>query len=197
MIKLQDKLFEHNHLRFMIAILGVAIKTALTVYIAFLLMDFTDVAISGNMDDLMHMLVSFFCFLIGYMLADTLTFYFKNRFLQKGMTQYKDAAFSNILGKHIASFQKETTSTYISALTNDVNSIETNYLEGCFQIVFQGLLFVGALASMAYLNLWLTGAVILSCLIPLAFSVIFGTSIAKKEKETSDNGSYYNRKRDI
>lgn len=42
MIKLKDKLFEHNQFRFFVSLLGVGLKTALAIYTAFLLMDFTD-----------------------------------------------------------------------------------------------------------------------------------------------------------
>lgn len=191
MTNLKHKLFEQNRLRFFVSLLGVGVKTALAIYTAFLLMDFTDVAIGGSMDDLTRMLITFVIYVILYMVSDGITFYFKNRFIQKGITQYKNEAFSRVLKKHISSFQKENTSHYISALTNDVNSIEVNYLEGSFQIVFHGLLFIAALATMAYLNLILTGAVILSCLIPMIISVVFGNTITRAEQTTSSNNATF------
>ena len=48
------------------------------------------------------------------------------------MGQYKDYAYSQLLKKNISTFSRESTSTYLSALSNDANSIEVNYLEKLF-----------------------------------------------------------------
>lgn len=197
-MNLKQKLFEHNNIQFACAIIGVGLNTLLTIWIAFLLMDFTDVAVSGNMESLQRMLIKFAIFLLLFLASNAFAFYFKNRFIERGIRQYKQEAFRRMLKKHIASFQKESTSTYISALTNDVNSIELNYMEGSLNILIQALMFFGGLAAMAYLHLGITIAVILTCLIPLSISIAFGKSIASAEQKTSaQNASFTGLVKDL
>lgn len=184
-MELRQKIYEKNHMNYAVACVSMAINTIFIIAISFLFKDFTDVAISGTIEEFYDLIIRLLVFLIVFAIIEIISFYYKNRFIERGIRQYKDAAFQRILSKHIASFQKESTSTYISALTNDVNSIETNYLDGGFQIFNQTLLFAGGLAAMFYLNVWLTIAVILMCLLPLVISMAFGTSIEKSEQQTS------------
>ena len=53
-------------------------------------------------------------------------------FLRRAMKQYKEYAFTELTKKSISTFSDENTSRYISALTNDAVSIETNYLAKIF-----------------------------------------------------------------
>lgn len=137
------------------------------------------------MEDLKEVMLKFVLFLTLFVVFDAFAFFFKNRFIEKGLRQYKAYAFHRILTKHIASFQKEPTSAYISALNNDVNSIELNYLEGSLTICTQGLMLIGGLGTMACLNMKLTIAVLMICLLPLLASVIFGNKINTAEQRTS------------
>lgn len=197
-MNLKQKLFEHNKARFLLAAIGVSCNTLMTIYIAFLLMDFTDLAISGDMDQLRQMMMKFAIFFVVYLASDAFAFYFKNRFIEKGIRQYKQEAFHRILNKHVASFQKESTSLYLSALNNDVNSIELHYLEGSLTIIMYGLTFVGGLFSMAYLNFGITLAVIGTCMIPIGISVCFGKSITNAEQQTSkQNASFTGLVKDL
>ena len=162
-MKLRQKIYEKNHMNYAVACVSVAMNTILTIAISFLFKDFTDVAISGTIDEFHDLIIRLLIFLIVFTLIEIISFYYKNRFIERGIRQYKDAAFQRILSKHIASFQKESTSTYISALTNDVNSIEMNYLDGGFQIFNQTLLFAGGLAAMFYSRKGLNTSMLASC----------------------------------
>ena len=57
------------------------------------------------------------------------------RFISKAIGQYKTYVFGRISEKGIAAFSGENTAYYISALTNDANSIETDYLAGIFNLL--------------------------------------------------------------
>ena len=61
------------------------------------------------------------------------------RFFTRAMGQYKDYAYSQLLKKNISTFSRESTSTYLSALSNDANSIEVNYLEKLFDLVMDAI----------------------------------------------------------
>ena len=89
-------------------------------------------------------LISFF---ISIQMMD---YHVKPRFVRRAMQQYKDAAFRKMTEKNISSFRKENTATYLSALSNDANSIENGYLCGTLDIIHQIVNFVGAIALMLW-----------------------------------------------
>lgn len=53
-------------------------------------------------------------------------------FIRRAITQYKEYVFERLLQKNLRTVSLENTSKYISLLTNDVNSIENNYLSPLF-----------------------------------------------------------------
>lgn len=114
----------------------------------------------------------------GYMLC-------KPRFLNRAMTQYKMHAFFQLSQKSIGTFSRENTGTYISALTNDANSIETSYLEKIMAFPYMLVSCMGSLGMMIYSNLYLTLAAVGFMLIPILVSVLLGGRLAVWEKEVS------------
>lgn len=106
-------------------------------------------------------------------------------FLKRAMQQYKNYVFERLSAKSIRSFTKEGTALYISALTNDASSIETNYLSGTFQLIQQAVCFAGALVMMLCYNPLLTAAAIGLSMLPVAVSMAIGGRLSEQEKEIS------------
>ena len=92
--------------------------------------------------------------------AVTLMALTKAHFIHRGLRQYKDRAFSLLTRKSIAEFTTENTGTYLSALTNDASSVETNYLNAVVLMVYWALMFCMTLAMMLWYNPLLTLIVI-------------------------------------
>lgn len=113
------------------------------------------------------------------------------RFIYKATRQYKKYAFDKIIDKDISSFKAEGSSVFISALTNDLQSIETNYITSIFSLVLQGILFTGAIIIMFIYNPILTLVSIVLSLIPLVFSLTYGKKLTKFEKNVSDKNSSF------
>lgn len=108
-----------------------------------------------------------------------------SRFMQRAVTQYKEYAFEKLLKKNIASFTKENTSTYLSALTNDLTSIESNYIARLFALFIKSTVFLGALAIMIFTNPLLTLIAIGFSLFPVIASILSSNKLAEKEKIVS------------
>lgn len=70
------------------------------------------------------------------------------RFMERAMGQYKEYVFQKLTEKSIASFSRENTAVYLSALSNDVAVIEGSYLEKLFQMMGSLLLLLGSLGMM-------------------------------------------------
>ena len=107
------------------------------------------------------------------------------RFFTRAMGQYKDYAYSQLLKKNISTFSRESTSTYLSALSNDANSIEVNYLEKLFDLVMDAILCVGAFLMMLWYSPLLTLIALVLSLLPLGASLVAGKRLAGREQEVS------------
>ena len=120
-----------------------------------------------------------------------MTYLSKPRFIAKAIGQYKEFVFRKISQKGISAFAGENTSFYISALSNDANTIETDYLANIFLLMDDILLFLGAFALMMWYSPLLTGIGIALALLPVVASILAGNRVAEAEKKVSaKNGSY-------
>ena len=125
--------------------------------------------------------------LLGWIL-DTL---FLSRFRARAMKQYRAYAFERLMEKGILAFSGENTSLYLSALSNDVNIIERdfiNQLQGAVQITVS---FVGALALMLIYSPLLTLISVAFSLLPILVSLVLGNQAARAEKTVSDRKEDY------
>lgn len=125
------------------------------------------------------------------LVAFGLSYVSKPRFIAKASLQYRNYVFSELSKKGISAFSDESTSSYISALSNDVNSIETGYLSNIFIIIDQTVLFCGALALMFYYSSLLTLVSIAIAILPLSASILTGGLVEKAERKVSDKNETY------
>ncbi len=111
------------------------------------------------------------------------------RFMQKAMTQFKNFAFEKLMRKSIASFQREDTGAYLSAFSNDLMSIETNYLEKQYVLVFNTVWAGGAALLMFFYNPLLAVIAIALCALPLLASLGAGVRMEKAERAASEKNA--------
>ncbi len=113
------------------------------------------------------------------------------RFKTRAMAQYKEYIFGELSRKGIAAFSGESTSLYVSALSNDVNAIENGYLSSIFTILEQSLFFLGAVALMLWYDPTLTAIAIVFAVLPLAASLLTGGAVERAEKQVSQRKASY------
>ena len=131
--------------------------------------------------------IGFMMFGLGWILDRT----FLPQFRAKAMKQYREYAFDRLMKKGIQAFSGENSSLYISALSNDVNSIEQDFigrLQGTIQVA---IAFVGALGLMLWYSPLLTLIAIGFSLLPIIVSIVLGDKAAKAEKDVSDKKESY------
>lgn len=113
------------------------------------------------------------------------------RFLERAMRQYKDFAFKKLIGKSISSFRDESAAGYLSALTNDAASIETNYLAQMLAMITKAVTFVGALLLMCGYSLLMTAIAAGLTVLPLIASLLTGNRLQAVESRVSErNGEF-------
>lgn len=113
------------------------------------------------------------------------------RFLERAMRQYKDFAFKKLIGKSISSFRDESAAGYLSALTNDAASIETNYLAQILAMITKAVTFVGALLLMCRYSLLMTAIAAGLTVLPMIASLLTGNRLQTVESRVSErNGEF-------
>ena len=198
MKNLRKSFFRGNKILFALTIIFGILGIGISIAFAYLLQRLLDVANTGSLDELKRLIIFSLIIFAALFIVEMLLKRIKAAFLKKAMLQYKNDAFNMITKKGISSFASETTSSYLSILTNDATYIEDNYLVGLIASIVQLTSFFGALALMIYYNWMMTLAVILSCSIPIGLSIIFGKKLQILEKEISKkNENFMGKVKDL
>ena len=129
----------------------------------------------------------FALFALGWILDSI----FLSEFRAKAMRQYREYVFDRLLEKGIQAFSGENSSLYLSALSNDVNTIETEFIGRLQSTIQVGIAFVGALGLMLWCSPLLTLIAIAFSLLPILVSVVLGNKAAIAEKNVSDQKESY------
>ncbi|MBR2747135.1 MAG: 4Fe-4S dicluster domain-containing protein, partial [Bacteroidales bacterium] len=126
-----------------------------------------------------------------HVLAAALEYIYLSRFRSKAMKQYRGYVFGRLLEKGIQAFSGENSALYLSALSNDVNIIERDFINPIQNTIGVGLTFIGALSLMLWYSPLLTLVSIGFSLLPIAAAVVFGNKAAEAEKQASDQKERY------
>lgn len=108
------------------------------------------------------------------------------RFMQQAMLQYKDFVFRRLTRKSVSAFQKESVSQYLSFLSNDLNTIETNYLDAQFTIPCTLFMVAGSICLMLLYSPMMTFIALAFCSLPTLAAVITGNRLETAEKQVSE-----------
>ena len=185
------ELFRNNKFNLMMTVIAVVLAAVAELAISWLLKEVSDL-ISGDcpygFGTLLIIAGAGFA-LMG--LAWVIDWAFLSRFRARAMEQYRAYAFDRLLSKGIQAFSGENTSLYISALSNDVNTIEQEFINRLQSTIQVGIAFVGALGLMLWYSPLLTLIAIGFSLLPIVVSIVLGDKAAKAEKNLSDNKEGY------
>ena len=183
---LRRQFYKGNKLAF-----GVAVFTALTMAIlslstSWLIQQLMD-TISGvegalGLKTLALLTVGLICLAVVMGMVEYAS---KPRFMKKAIQQYKEFAFESLLKKNINTFNGEAAASYISALSNDVTSIEANYLEKQFGLITSLVMFTGAFIMMLLYSPLLTLIVVLLLILPVIASAMVGNKMEAAELTVS------------
>lgn len=178
--------YEKNRLHFAVGMTFTVLSLCVSFTMSWVLGAVMDTITTGDLGRLKMI----FWLVLGVMALNTLldAGYYGGRavFISQALRQYKALAFRKLSEKSISAFSQENTGRYLSTLTNDVTTIETDYLENSFDLLMQVLLFLGALAMMCWYSPVMTLLSILLSVPPILLSVLTGDPMAKRAKAVSD-----------
>lgn len=184
-------IYKGNLLNFIVLTFVSLFQTAAMIMISLMLEKVMAIATAKDLEALYEQGIIFLILLVLSVLAYILVTYLKPKYQKRAITQYKNNVYEHILEKNIANFNKYNTSTYISALTNDVKKIEEDYLFSAFDLITNiTLLFSTIVVMLIYSPLLTISGIILS-LLPFIGAIIVGGKLAFHEKEISDQNASF------
>ena len=188
--ELEGCFFRGNLPALIVSVVCMLLLTGVNLVTAWLMQRLVDVVVSsgsGLGSILLIFAASFAVFIVAYDLQR----YACSAFVRRAVVQYKNFAFSGILERSVSFVSKENSAKFISLLTNDVVSIETNYLSNIFTLVMELAGFAGALVMMLWYSPILTVAAVVLALLPVAASLVCGGKLAECEKTVSEKNESY------
>ncbi len=190
--QLSGQLFLHNRIRFVLACVAALYSGFGGIIVSWLLKQLIDTA-SGAEGALSFKTILLLtgADLLLFILFFLLDLYTRPEFIRRAVIAYKNMAYEKLTQKGITSFRDESTAAYISALSNDVTSIEANYLSQLFSLVSKLVMFFGSVILMVLYSPILTLISVLVTILPLAASLLTGDRLVKAEKTVSDQNSSF------
>ena len=184
-------IYKGNIFNFIILTLTSLFQTAALIIVSLMLEKIMAIASSKKLNELYEQFIMFIVLLVSSIIIFILITYLKPKYQKKAITQYKNNIYNQILDKSISNFNKYNTSTYISALTNDVHKIEEDYLFSIFDLIANITLFICTIIVMIIYSPLLTISGIVLSLLPFIGVIIVGGKLAVREKEISDQNANF------
>ena len=182
--------FKGNKLLFSIAFLVALCTVSLNFGITWIMQQMLD-AVSGEPEALplstLGLLTAGVVLLI--ILFKQISYFTEPEFMQRAMLQYKNYAFEKLTKKSISAFRQESVSEYLSRFSNDLNTIETDYLDAQFKIACYIVEFSGALLLMLYYSPVMTVIATAFCMLPVLAAVFTGNRLETVEKQVSEKNA--------
>ena len=142
--------FQNNLLHFLLGILSAVAESGCMVAIAWLVQQLLDVCTGHptgrSFSQLAMIAFGVIALYLGAILVDR---WATARFIPRAMVQYKQFLFSRLSRKSISAFRRENTATYLSAISNDTQSIQMGVCD-LFNGTSQLLTLVGAVSLMLW-----------------------------------------------
>lgn len=184
--------YRGNGFRFTLAMVQTVLLTGANIMISWLIQQIIDLTTGMDTGFTFAQIVGLTAVGLGLELgAFGFAYLSKPRFIARGIGQYKQFVFSEMCKKGISAFSGENSAVYISALSNDASSIETNYLANIFVITDNCMMCAGALVLMFWYSPLLTVISIALSVLPLLASLATGNLVARAEKQVSDRNEAY------
>lgn len=180
-----------NHCAFFLALMVSVLTGTTGLIVSWIIKELIDLISGQSSFTLQQLLLISLGSLLFVSVLAFINYHSEPRFVRRAMRQYKDRAFSLLSSKNISTFRNESTSDYLSALTNDATTIETNYVSSFLPIITKAVSFVGSIALMLYFSPLLTAFAILIMMVPAIISAIMGKKMAKAQKDVSDSSSEF------
>lgn len=177
-------LFKYRLLLFF-KFISILLEAILALVIAFLMGYTTDCIMNKDLNQLMKSVGLLAIVMVAQFIIIYMYVYSQGKFVKFSIKDFKDSLFNSIINYDIKRFNSESTASYISTLTTDINIIEKKYYNSIFEIFNNITLLIGGIACMLYIHPLMAACVVGTGLFMLLIPVIFNKTLGTRQKNYS------------
>lgn len=189
--KCRDSLFLKNRKNLALSLLGCVFKTLSVLGFSAFTQKILD-TVSGDQPSSIPYLILFAvgCFLC-LLISAGLEYFCWTAFRRQALTRYRAYFCRKVLSKDISAFSRENTGAYASAVSNDLNTIRTSYLESLPYLAELVLNFAGTVVLMLAYDVRLALIAFGVSLLPILLSSFRVNQVAECEEQLAEaNGGF-------
>ena len=189
--KCRDSLFLKNRKNLALSLLGCVFKTLSVLGFSTFTQKILD-TVSGDQPSSIPYLILFAvgCFLC-LLISAALEYFCWTAFRRQALTRYRAYFCRKVLSKDISAFSRENTGAYASAVSNDLNTIRTSYLESLPYLAELVLNFAGTVVLMLAYDVRLALIAFGVSLLPILLSSFRVNQVAECEEQLAEaNGGF-------
>jgi ATP-binding cassette, subfamily B, bacterial len=162
-----------------------AILAYLNFEISFTILDLVNEVTDGNISGFATYATDLAILLSAQIPLRLLFSFLRGRFIKNTLLKMKTEYIKKVFGKNINEFNKENNAKYISALTNDFNLIEIDYITGILKVLEGITNFLTGVIIIIIISPIILAVGIFVILVSVAISSIATRPVKKKNKERS------------
>ncbi|MFA5524218.1 MAG: ABC transporter ATP-binding protein [Tissierellales bacterium] len=145
-----------------------------------------DIGVAGDKDAFRVEAIRLIILALSILPASVLLSFGKGLYKRKANVSAKVNFVSRVFNKNINEFQKDNNAKYVSALTNDINTIETNYIDGIYEVILGIVYFIVSVAVIAYVSPVALGIGVGIGVISTVLSIVIGKPMQKHHTQRSE-----------
>ena len=150
------------------------------------IMKAADAVTSGNRSTFNAEVVKLLLLALSLIPTTILLAYTKGLYKRKAIVSVKVDYISGVFKKNINEFQRDNNSKYVSTLTNDVNIIETNYIDGLYEVLVSFVYFAVSVIVIGYVSPIALGLGISIAVFSTVISILLSKPIQKHQTQRSE-----------
>lgn len=149
------------------------------VMFAFVLMEITNDLTAANMAGFKKGLLQAFIVVSIQVATTVMAMGSKVKYIRSCMIHIKSQSFQSMLNMSYHDFKKESESYYLSYFTNDLNMLESSYIQVTIDMVGQSLLILGTCIAYLIINPFAFVVILICILLSLIMPVLFTSRMQK------------------
>lgn len=163
-----------------------ALCAGLDGFLSIFMMKSVDAATSGNREMFRGEVIKLLFTALLLIPATAALAFSKGLYKKKTVVAAKINYIKGVFKKNINEFQRDNNSRYVSALTNDVNTIESNYIDGLYEVTVNVVNFAAGIIIIGYVSpLALTAGIGIG-LISAVLSILASRPVQRHQTQRSE-----------
>jgi len=169
-----------------IHLIGSIGTAAFGAYLSIIVRDITNVAVALDLSGFWELMIMTAIFMVMYAFTHYLKEIFYAIFVRRVIKQLREEVYTGVMNRDMAEFESVNSGDYISALTNDIQLFQGQYLIGIKYVWDMITVIIFGVAVMLYLSWIITVALLVSSFALMAIQAVFGKPILKRTTKVSE-----------